>query len=106
MRLLVDFLSCPFLAVFLLFPLYTFLQERSENQIRSRVIAANNIANAIFMVITSGMVFLFYAFKLSTVEIFAVFAVLNCLVAIYIYSVVPEFTLRFILGFCLTSCTG
>lgn len=94
-RLLVDFFIMSVFGGIFIVPLYTLLQERSENQIRSRVIAANNIANAIFMVIASGMVFLFYAFKLSTVEIFAVFAVLNCLVAIYIYSVVPEFTLRF-----------
>ncbi|MBX3020188.1 MAG: MFS transporter [Bdellovibrionales bacterium] len=88
------FLMCVFAGFFIL-PLYTLIQERSERGERSRVIAANNILNAVFMVVSSGLVMWFHAIKLSFQEMFAVLAIMNLLASIYIYTVVPEFTLRF-----------
>jgi 1-acyl-sn-glycerol-3-phosphate acyltransferase len=62
------------------------------------VIAANNILNALFMVAASVMaaVLLSSAVDLSLPQLFLVTAVLNALVALYIYSLVPEFLMRFL----------
>ena len=94
-RLAVDFFFMSVFGGIFIVPLYTLVQERSHPETRSRVIAANNILNAIFMVGASVVVLLFYRFNLNPAEIFAVFAGFNVLVAVYIYSLVPEFTLRF-----------
>ncbi|MCB0350858.1 MAG: MFS transporter [Bdellovibrionales bacterium] len=77
-------------------PLYTLVQERSERKIRSRVIASNNVINAFFMVISSLLLMFFYFLKLTLPQIILIYSGLNLIVAIYIYSVVPEFTLRFL----------
>lgn len=77
-------------------PLYTLLQQRSNPEIRSRVIGTNNILNAFFMVISSVLLMIFYAAKLTIPQIFFLYGLINLFVAIYIYSVVPEFTLRFL----------
>ena len=53
-----------FAGVFIV-PLYTLLQERSRAEVRSQVIAANNIVNAVFMVISSLALIGFYASDLS-----------------------------------------
>ncbi len=94
-RLLIDFLMMSIFGGFFILPLYTLIQDRSDPQTRSRVIAGNNIVNAMFMVVSSGMIIAFHALHLTFPQIFAIIAVMNLLVSIYIYSVVPEFTLRF-----------
>jgi len=94
-RVVVDFFMMSVFGGVYIVPLYTLLQERSSADTRSRVIAANNILNAFFMVISSFTVLFLYSLKLDQAHLFAVFAVLNTLVAVYIYSIVPEFTLRF-----------
>ncbi len=40
---------------FYIVPLYALIQERSEPAYRSRIIAANNILNALFMVASAGL---------------------------------------------------
>ena len=94
-RLLFDFFMMSVSGGLFIVPLYTLLQERSAQQTRSRVIAGANIMNAVFMVIASGALLVFYQQGLSSAEILAVLGVLNFIVSIYIYFVVPEFTLRF-----------
>ena len=93
-HLLADFLLMSVFAGFYILPLNTLIQERSHVESRARVIAANNILNAIFMVIASILVMVFYSLHFSHPQVFLVFAVLNAVAAIYIYSIVPEFTLR------------
>lgn len=95
-RLLVDFLMMSVFGGFFILPLYTLIQDRSKPESRSRVIAGNNIINAIFMVVSSAIVMIFHAFHLSYPLIFLILGIANLLVAIYIYSLVPEFTLRFL----------
>ncbi|MCG6535026.1 MAG: MFS transporter [Syntrophales bacterium LBB04] len=75
-------------------PLYTFIQQRSNKEIRSRVIAGNNILNALFMVAASIFLTVLYHYKLSFPQIFLILSLLNVLVAIYIYTLIPEFLLR------------
>jgi 1-acyl-sn-glycerol-3-phosphate acyltransferase len=77
-------------------PLYTLLQGRSEPSSRARVVAANNVLNAVFMVVGSAVLAVLSALGVTTPQIILVLAGLNLLVAGYTYSVVPEFLFRLI----------
>jgi 1-acyl-sn-glycerol-3-phosphate acyltransferase len=77
-------------------PLYTLIQQRSSREIRSRIIGANNIMNALFMVVGSALLMFFLKIKLEISTILVIYAILNLVVSIYIYLLVPEFTLRFL----------
>jgi 1-acyl-sn-glycerol-3-phosphate acyltransferase len=81
---------------FYIVPLYALIQIRSEEGHRSRVIAGNNILNAFFMVLAAGLAILCLQLGFTIPEIFLATAALNALVAIYIYTLVPEFLMRFI----------
>lgn len=63
-------------------PLYAMLQVHSDNLIRSRIIAANNIINALFMVIAALIVGLLASIGLSIAQVFFILAILNILVAV------------------------
>jgi len=77
-------------------PLYAMIQERAKRQHLSRIIAANNILNALFMVGAAVLALgLLYA-GLSIPQFFIVIGFLNAAVAVYIYSLLPEFLMRFI----------
>lgn len=77
-------------------PLYTLVQQRSPDAERSRIVAANNVLNAAFMVVGSVALMVMLQAGLSLPTVLAVVAATNAVVAIYIYSVVPEFLLRFV----------
>ena len=77
-------------------PLYAMIQERAERQHLSRVIAANNILNALFMVAAAVLAISLLNFGVSIPQFFLVLAALNALVAIYIYTLLPEFLIRFL----------
>ncbi|MCC5452439.1 MFS transporter [Rheinheimera sp. UJ51] len=79
-------------------PLYALLQQRANPTERARMIAANNIFNALFMVVSAiaGIVFL-TVFELSIPQYFLILALMNAVVAGYVYSQVPEFALRFVI---------
>ncbi|MCZ6872111.1 MAG: MFS transporter [bacterium] len=81
---------------FFIVPLYALIQERCESSHLSRVIAGNNILNALFMVVSgiTAMVILSNGFNIP--ELFMITALINALVSIYIFSLVPEFILRFV----------
>jgi 1-acyl-sn-glycerol-3-phosphate acyltransferase len=81
---------------FYIVPLYAMVQERSEPTHRSRIIAANNILNALFMVASAVFAIGLLRAGLSLVDLFLVTALMNAAVAAYIYSLVPEFLLRFV----------
>lgn len=76
-------------------PLYTLLQERAEEGERSRIIAGNNVLNAIFMAVGTALFAWLQGRDWSIPECFGLLSLMNFLVALYIYSVVPEFLLRF-----------
>src|SRR5690606_7203324 len=76
-------------------PLYTYIQKYSHPESRSRIIAGNNIVNAIFMVIASVFLAILYGLGFSSLDVFLIFGILNIVVAAYIYTVIPEFLLRF-----------
>lgn len=99
LHILADLLLLSVFSGFYIVPLYTMMQERSEASHRSRVIAANNIVNSLFMVAASILLFALIAAGLSVSGVFLVLAVLNLVVALYIFSVLPEFLTRLVLWF-------
>jgi 1-acyl-sn-glycerol-3-phosphate acyltransferase len=77
-------------------PLYALIQSRSAPSHRSRIIAANNILNALFIVVSAGVAIGLLAAGVTIPALFAVIGVMNAVVAIYIYTLVPEFLMRFL----------
>jgi 1-acyl-sn-glycerol-3-phosphate acyltransferase len=78
-------------------PMYAYLQYRSEERTRSRLIAANNVFNAVFMVASALFTMFFYKVGLNTVQIIFVTAVMNLLVTTWVITLIPEFLMRFII---------
>ncbi len=95
-RVLVDILGIGIFGGFYIVPLYALVQQRSERSHLSRVIAGNNILNALLMVIAAGMALALFAAGLTVPQLFLVVALMNAAVAAYIYGLVPEFLLRFL----------
>jgi 1-acyl-sn-glycerol-3-phosphate acyltransferase len=76
--------------------LYALIQKRAKRRHLSRIIAANNIINTVFMVVASLMAIAVLSLGFSIPELFLILAALNVAVAIYIYSLLPEFMMRFL----------
>lgn len=96
-RLLMDMLMIGVFGGFYIVPLYAQIQQLSQRSHLSRMIAANNVLNALLMVISAVVsMLLLEVARLSIPQLFLVVALLNAAVALYIYSLVPEFLMRFI----------
>jgi 1-acyl-sn-glycerol-3-phosphate acyltransferase len=95
-RVLADLFLLAMFGGFYSVPLYALIQSRSQPSHRARIIAANNILNALFMIVSALMAMGLTTAGFSIPAIFLVTALLNVVVAAYIYSLVPEFLLRFI----------
>jgi len=83
---------------FYIVPLYALIQSRTVEHERARVIAANNILNALFMVISAiaSILFLTVA-ELSIPQLFLTISLMNIAVNSYIFKIVPEFSMRFLI---------
>ena len=81
---------------FFIVPLYALVQQRSRREVMSRVIGANSILNALFMVAAAGLAAGALAAGLTIPQLLLLTGVLNACVALYIYGLVPEFLLRFV----------
>ena len=67
-------------------PLYTLLQVQTPQGSRSRMVAVNNITNAVFMVVSAILIMVLYTVDYNLVDIFTLIAVLNFLVFIWFYT--------------------
>jgi 1-acyl-sn-glycerol-3-phosphate acyltransferase len=96
-RISADLLLIGVFGGFYIVPLYALVQHRSSPGHISRVIAGLNILNALFMVIAAVMAMLVLGpADFSIPELFLMTAILNAVVAIYIFTLVPEFLMRFL----------
>ncbi len=95
-RILADLVLIGLFGGFFIVPLYALVQLESAEEHRARIIAANNIMNAVFMV--GGALFAagILGIGASIPLLFAIGALFNAAIALYIYRLVPEFLLRFI----------
>jgi hypothetical protein len=94
-RILLDIFLIGIFSGLYLVPLYTLIQNRSLAENRSRVIAVTNVVSAIFMTFASVIAILFLNLNFTISQLFFLTAILNALVAIYIFILVPEFLTRF-----------
>lgn len=77
-------------------PLFALIQTRCDQKHLSRTIAGMNILNALFMVSAALSGMLMLKSGLSIPQIFLATAILNALVAVYVFSRMPEFLMRFV----------
>lgn len=77
-------------------PMYALIQLRSPATHRARIIAANNILNALFMIVSSLLVGALLGAGLSIPQVFLALGLANLVVAAYIFLLVPEYLLRFV----------
>lgn len=95
-RIAFDILMLGVFGGFYIVPLYALIQQTSKIDKLSRAIACNNVLNAVFMVAAALLALLLLSLGLSIPGIFLVAALLNAIVAIYIFTLVPEFLMRFL----------
>lgn len=95
-RVLFDLAALGAFGGFYSVPLYALVQDRAPKQQLSRIIAANNIINSIFMVLAAILALVLLGSGLTIPQFFLVLAVLNVAVAVYIYGLLPEFLMRFL----------
>jgi len=77
-------------------PMYALIQMRSQSTHRARIIAANNILNALFMIASALLAGLLLQLGFSVTELFLLVGLANAVVAAYIFLLVPEYLLRFV----------
>jgi 1-acyl-sn-glycerol-3-phosphate acyltransferase len=83
-------------AGFFIVPLFALVQSRTPGGELSRVIAGNNIINAVFLVAAAIFAFGTLAAGLTIPQLFLVTALLNAAVTLWIFLLVPEFLMRFV----------
>ena len=96
LRILADLVLIGVFGGFFIVPLFALIQTRCDPKHVSRTIAGMNILNALFMVAAAGVAILLLGQGFSIPQMFLVTALLNAAVAAYIFSLVPEFLMRFL----------
>jgi 1-acyl-sn-glycerol-3-phosphate acyltransferase len=95
-RIIFDVIMIGVFGGFFIVPLFAMIQLRADPQHLSRTIAGMNILNALFMVVATGVAILLLGQGFTIPELFLATAIMNGVVAAYIFSLVPEFLLRFL----------
>lgn len=96
-RVAIDLLAIGFFGGLFIVPLYAFVQRETPEDRRAKAIAALNVFNALFMVVSAIMgVIMLGIIGISIPEFFLVLSIMNLVVAGFVYQQLPEFALRFI----------
>jgi 1-acyl-sn-glycerol-3-phosphate acyltransferase len=95
-RILFDCIMIGVFGGFYIVPLFALIQTRCDRKHVSRTIAGMNIMNALFMVVAALFAMVLLKAGFSIPQLFMATALLNAVVAIYIFSLVPEFLMRFL----------
>lgn len=95
-RAMIDLTMIGAFAGFYVVPLFAFVQSRAPRERLSRVIAGNNIVNALLICAAAAFGIGLTALGLDVPTIFLVTGVVNIAVAVYIFTLVPEFMMRFV----------
>lgn len=96
-RIVADLVGIGLFAGFFVVPLFALVQSRTPRDQLSRVIAAMNIQNAALIVLAAVLGIVVQRYLGWTIpQVFLALAVANTLVAIWIFSIVPEFLMRFL----------
>jgi 1-acyl-sn-glycerol-3-phosphate acyltransferase len=95
-RVMIDLALLSLFAGLYSVPMYALIQLRSLSTHRARIIAANNILNALFMIVSSILAGALLKANFTIPQIFLFVGLANAVVAFYIFMLVPEYLLRFI----------
>ncbi|NID04892.1 MFS transporter [Luteibacter jiangsuensis] len=95
-RAMLDLTMIGAFAGFYVVPLFAFVQSRAPRERLSRVIAGNNIVNALLICAAAAFGIGLTALGLDVPTIFLVTGLVNIAVAVYIFTLVPEFMMRFV----------
>ena len=93
-RVMADLALLSFSAGIYSVPLYALIQAQAAPERRARVIAANNILNALFMIAASVLAALLLRAGFSTQALFAAVGLVNVLAALYAVRTAPGLLLR------------
>lgn len=93
-RITIDLFLFSFSGGLFIVPLYTFLQVSCDESIRARIIAANNIYNAMFMVLGSIIIMIMLKLNLNISLVFLILAIIN---------VIAAFGIGLLMWFCSTA---
>ena len=96
-RLLIDFAIIGISGGMFIVPLYAFIQSNTPEDRRARIIAVNNVINAVFMV--SGNLFciaLLELFDTGIPNLLLILIIMHIVVTAYIFREIPVFIMRFI----------
>jgi 1-acyl-sn-glycerol-3-phosphate acyltransferase len=77
-------------------PMYALIQQRSQATHRARIIAANNILNALFMIASSVIAGALLSAGCTIPQIILFTGIANAVVAAYIFGLMPEYLIRFV----------
>jgi 1-acyl-sn-glycerol-3-phosphate acyltransferase len=94
-RVMADLALLSFFAGLYSVPMYALIQLRAQPTHRARIIAANNILNALFMIASSVIAGALLGAGATIPQIFLFVGIANAVVALYIFLLVPEYLLRF-----------
>lgn len=96
-RIILDLTGIGLFAGFFVVPLFALIQSRTPKQELARVIAGMNIQNSVFIVaaaLTGIAVQRWLGWSIP--QVFLALAIANTLVALWIFTIVPEFFMRFV----------
>jgi 1-acyl-sn-glycerol-3-phosphate acyltransferase len=96
-RLMADLALLAFSAGLYSVPMYALIQLRAQPSHRARIIAANNILNALFMIVSSLMAGALLGAGFGIPQVFGFTALLNALVVGYVFWLMPEYILRLVM---------
>ncbi len=89
-RILFDLFCLSAFGGFYVVPLFAVMQYFSSPAYRSRVIAANNLINSIFMASSTVILSLLFYMKCSIPSVILIISILNFIVALHIYKLIPN----------------
>ena len=95
-RVMIDLALLSLFAGLYSVPMYALIQLRSQPTHRARIIAANNILNALFMIVSAILAGALLGAKFTIPQVFLFTGLANVVVAFYIFMLVPEYLLRFV----------
>ena len=103
-RILIDLLGISICGGIYIVPLYAIIQHRTEMSHMSRTFAANNILNALFMVVSAIAISVMLAYDFSVIDVFLVIAIVNGVMAVYISSLLPQALVKSVLRWIFHLC--
>ena len=95
-RIMIDLVGIGMFAGIFVVPLFALIQSRTDRTQMARVFAALNIQNSGFIVLAAVVGLGLHALDWSSPQMFLALAIANAVVAIWIFTIVPEFLMRFL----------